>query len=164
MLLLNFNKLNLVFTLRLNNNSDGAFPSERRKKEILMVICVHNVTNKILSQDSNYIVDMVMLQKIGNSSSSNLNEVIKAVLNFFFLQKHFARTKSTKSTKTQPSKSTKRYKRTKMKNALKKRLKVKKSLICLFAFWCFLCTRRKENRRKRKVPQCRCTKCRSPHN
>ena len=49
-----------------------------------MVICVHNVTNKILSQDSNYIVDMVMLQKIGNSSSSNLNEVIKAVLNFFF--------------------------------------------------------------------------------
>ena len=27
---------------------------------------------------------MVMLQKIGNSSSSNLNEVIKAVLNFFF--------------------------------------------------------------------------------
>ena len=84
MLLFNFNKLNLVFTLRLNNNSDGAFPSERRKKEILMVICVHNVTNKILSQDSNYIVDMVMLQKIGNSSSSNLNEVIKAVLNFFF--------------------------------------------------------------------------------
>ena len=89
MLLFNFNKLNLVFTLRLNNNSDGAFPSERRKKEILMVICVHNVTNKILSQDSNYIVDMVMLQKIGNSSSSNLNEVIKAVLNFFFFTKTF---------------------------------------------------------------------------
>ena len=84
MLLFNFNKLYLVFTLRLNNNSDGAFPSERRKKEILMVICVHNVTNKILSQDSNYIVDMVMLQKIGNCSSSNLNEVIKAVLNHFF--------------------------------------------------------------------------------
>ena len=83
-----------------------------------MVICVHNVTNKILSQDSNYIVDMVMLQKIGNSSSSNLNEVIKAVLNFF-LQQHFARTKSTKSTKAQPSKSPKRYERTKIKNTLK---------------------------------------------
>ena len=52
-------------------------------------------------------------------TSSNINEVIRAVLNFllFFLQKDFARTKSTtsskstkstKSTKTQPSKSTKR--------------------------------------------------------
>ena len=44
--------------------------------------------------------------------SSNVNEVIRAVLNSlffyycFFLRKDFARTKSTKSTKTQPSKST----------------------------------------------------------
>ena len=55
--------------------------------------------------------------------SSNVNEVIRAILNplfHFFLQKDFARTKSTKSTKTQPSKSTKRYKRTKIKNVLKK--------------------------------------------
>ena len=38
----------------------------------------------------------------------NINEVIRAVLNsLFFLQKYFARTKSTKSTKTQPNKSTK---------------------------------------------------------
>ena len=101
MLLFNFNKLNLVFTLRLNNNSDGAFPSERRKKEILMVICVHNVTNKILSQDSNYIVDMVMLQKIGNSSSRNLNEVIKAVLNFFFYNNILHAPKAPKAPKAQ---------------------------------------------------------------
>ena len=49
------------------------------------------------------------------SISSNVNEVIRAVLNSFFLRKDFARTKSTKSTKstkTQQSKSTKRYKKT----------------------------------------------------
>ena len=38
-----------------------------------------------------------------NPRSSNINEVIRAVLNslfiYFFLQKDFARTKSTKSTK-----------------------------------------------------------------
>ena len=61
--------------------------------------------------------------------SSNVNEVIRSVLNssFFFLRKDFARTKSTKntkntkstkSTKTQPSKNTKRCKQTK-KNASK---------------------------------------------
>ena len=44
--------------------------------------------------------------------SSNVNEVIRVVLNslFSFLRKDFARTKSTKSTKTQPSKSAKHYK------------------------------------------------------
>ena len=58
------------------------------------------------------------LKRKGNMSS-NVNEVIRAVLNsLFFLRKDFARTKSikstkiTKSTKTQPGKSTKRYKRT----------------------------------------------------
>ena len=66
-----------------------------------MVICVHNVTNKILSQDSNYIVDMVMLQKIGNSSSSNLNEVIKAVLNFFFYNNILHAPKAPKAPKAQ---------------------------------------------------------------
>ena len=44
--------------------------------------------------------------------SSNINEVIKAVLNsYFFLRKHFAHTKSTKGTKsTKSTKSTKRDK------------------------------------------------------
>ena len=46
--------------------------------------------------------------------SSNINEVIKAVLNFsFFLRKDFVSTKSTKSTKnTKNTKSTKKGKKT----------------------------------------------------
>ena len=63
--------------------------------------------------------------------------VIKTVLAFLFsfLQKDFTNTKKHKSTK--------RYKQTKIKNALKKHLKGKKSLTCLFAFcafaWLCLC-------------------------
>ena len=50
--------------------------------------------------------------------SSNINEVVRTVLNFlfyffFFLQKDFARTKSTKSSKS--TKSTKRHKDTQAK-------------------------------------------------
>ena len=46
--------------------------------------------------------------------SGNISEVIKAVLNFlFFLQKDFARTKSTKKPKS--TKSTKRHKNTRQK-------------------------------------------------
>ena len=33
-----------------------------------VIIYVHDVTNKILSRDSNYIVDVVMWSKFGNSS------------------------------------------------------------------------------------------------
>ena len=108
---------------------------------------------------------------------SNVNEVIRAVLNsLFFLQKDFARTKITKSTKsTESTKSTKVQRRKqakaqnatreqKLKSALKKHLSGKRSLIRLFAFLCFLCARRKENRKKRKKPQCKCTKYRCPHN
>ena len=88
-------------------------------------------------------------------SSSNINEIIRAVLNslfFLFLRKDFAHTKSTKSTKstkTQPNKNTNRYKRAKIKNVLKKHRRGEKSLICLFSFSCFLRTRRKENRKKK---------------
>ena len=46
--------------------------------------------------------------------SSNINEVIRAVLHFLiFLRKYFARTKSTKSTES--TKSTKRHKGTQAK-------------------------------------------------
>ena len=94
--------------------------------------------------------------------SSNINEVIRAVLNpllFFYEkilhspkhQKHkkalnasTAQKKKKKpkhqkhrSTKTQPSKSTNRYKRIKIKNALKKHLRGEKLLIRLFAFVLF---------------------------
>ena len=40
-----------------------------------VIISVNDVTNKILSRDSNYIVDMFMWPKIGNSSIS-MREVI----------------------------------------------------------------------------------------
>ena len=48
---------------------------------------------------------MIIEKDCDNSKfSSNINEVIKAVLNslFFFLRKDFPRTKSTKSTKSIP--------------------------------------------------------------
>ena len=93
--------------------------------------------------------------------SSNVNEVIRTVLNSFFnkkishaqkAQKVQKAQKAQKSTKTQPSKSTKRYKRAKIKNALKKTSKGEKSLIRLFAFLYFLSARGKENSKKRKFP------------
>ena len=74
--------------------------------------------------------------------SSNVNEVIRAVLNslffyfLFFLQKDFARTKSTKkhknlkkvqkAQKRNQAKAQNANKRTKIKNALKKHLRGKK--------------------------------------
>ena len=60
--------------------------------------------------------------------SSNINEVIRPVLNFFYdkilqaqkAQKEYKAPKSTKSIKTQPGKSKKNVnKRTKIRNALK---------------------------------------------
>ena len=102
--------------------------------------------------------------------SSNINEVIRAVLNplLFFYEKisHSPKAKKAqkalkgqkvqkapkvkhRSTKTQSSKSTKCYKQTKIKNTLKKHLRGKKLLILLFAFLCFSCARRKKNRKKK---------------
>ena len=64
-------------------------------------------------------------------ASSNINEIIKAILNFF-IQKFYNHKKAQNA-----------YKRTKIKNALKKHLRGKKSLIPLFAFcafaWVSLC-------------------------
>ena len=45
-----------------------------------IIIPADDVTNKILSQDSNYIVDVFMLPKFGNSSIS-MREVINHNLN-----------------------------------------------------------------------------------
>ena len=44
-----------------------------------VIISVHDVTNKNLSRDSNYIVDLVIWRKFGNSSIS-MREVITLVL------------------------------------------------------------------------------------
>ena len=40
-----------------------------------VIISVHDVTSKILSRDSNYIIDVVMWPKFGNSSIS-MREVL----------------------------------------------------------------------------------------
>ena len=44
-------------------------------KDYDVIISVHDVTNKFLSRESNYIVDVVLRSKFGNSSIS-LREVI----------------------------------------------------------------------------------------
>ena len=51
-----------------------------------IIISVHDVTNKILSRDSNYIIDVVMWPKFGNSSVS-MGEVIKTSILWRFDQK-----------------------------------------------------------------------------
>ena len=45
-----------------------------------VIIYVHYVTSKILSRDSNYIVDMVMWPKFGNSSISMREVIITLIL------------------------------------------------------------------------------------
>ena len=83
--------------------------------------------------------------------SSNINEVIQTVLNFllFFYEKILHAQRSTKNHQKheQHKNATKQKhknanKQTKIKNALKKHLRGKNSLIHLFAF---LCLRRKKS-------------------
>ena len=50
------------------------------KKGYDVIISVHDVTNKILSRDSNYIVDVVMWPKFGNSSISMREVIITSIL------------------------------------------------------------------------------------
>ena len=45
-----------------------------------VIISVHDVTNKILSRDSNYIIDVVMWPKFGNSSICIREVIITSVL------------------------------------------------------------------------------------
>ena len=49
-------------------------------KDYHFVIYVHDVTNKILSRDSNYIVDVVIWPKFGNSSISTREVIITSIL------------------------------------------------------------------------------------
>ena len=44
------------------------------------IISAHDVTNKIVSRDSNYIVDVVMWPNFGNSSISMRDIIITSVL------------------------------------------------------------------------------------
>ena len=41
-----------------------------------VILSVHDVTSKILSRHSNYVVDVVMWQKFGNSSISMREDII----------------------------------------------------------------------------------------
>ena len=41
-----------------------------QNKSYDVIVCVHDVTNKLLSHESNYIVDMVIWPKFGSSSVS----------------------------------------------------------------------------------------------
>ena len=45
-----------------------------------VIIYIHDVTNKILSRDSNYIVDVVMRPKFGNSNISMREVIIISIL------------------------------------------------------------------------------------
>ena len=45
-----------------------------------VIISVHDVTSKILSRDSNYIVDVVMWTKFGNSSVSMREVIVTSIL------------------------------------------------------------------------------------
>ena len=49
------------------------------KKGYDVIIFVNDVTNKILSRDSNYIVDVVMWPKFGNSSISMREVIITSI-------------------------------------------------------------------------------------
>ena len=54
-----------------------------------LTISVHDVTNKTLSHDSNYTVDVVMQPKFGNSSISMREVVITSTLQGFDQENHF---------------------------------------------------------------------------
>ena len=45
-----------------------------------VVISVPDVTNKILARDPNYIVDLIIWPKSGNSSSSTRDVIITSIL------------------------------------------------------------------------------------
>ena len=49
-------------------------------KSFDVIIFVHNVTNKILSRYSNYIVDVVILPKFGNSCIFTTEVIITLIL------------------------------------------------------------------------------------
>ena len=50
------------------------------KKDNDVVIAIHDVTNKILSLNSNYIVDVAMWPKFGKSSISMRKVIIASIL------------------------------------------------------------------------------------
>ena len=54
-----------------------------------VIISVYDATNKILTRDSNYIIDLVIWPKFGSSSISMTKVIIISVLYGFDLKNHF---------------------------------------------------------------------------
>ena len=85
-------------------------------------------------------------------ASSNVNEIIRAVLNsliFFFFYKKILHAAKAQKHKDGTKQENKTLQANKNEKCAQKHLRGKKSHIRLFVF---LCARRKENRKKRKVP------------
>ena len=53
------------------------------------IISVHDITNKIMLGASNYIVDVVMWPKFGNSSISMREVIMNSILKGFYQKNHF---------------------------------------------------------------------------
>ena len=49
-------------------------------KDYDVIISVHNITNKMLSRDSNYVADLAMWPKLSNSSTSMEEFIITSIL------------------------------------------------------------------------------------
>ena len=49
-------------------------------KSYYILVSVHDVTNKILLRDSNYIVNVVIWSKFGDSGTSNKEVIIMSIL------------------------------------------------------------------------------------
>ena len=58
-------------------------------KSYYVLVSVHVVTNKILLRDSNYLVDVVMWPKFGNSGTSIKEAIIVSILSGLFQKNHF---------------------------------------------------------------------------
>ena len=63
-----------------NGYSRSSWNNGILKKGYDLIICVYDVTNKILPRDLNYIVDWVMSPKFGNSSISLREIIITSIL------------------------------------------------------------------------------------
>ena len=56
-----------------------------------VIIYVHDVTSKILSPDSNYIIDVVMWPKFGNSGIFKREVIVTSILYEFHQKNNFLR-------------------------------------------------------------------------
>ena len=89
--------------------------------------------------------------------SSNVNEIIRAVLNSFFYKKILHAPKAQKHKDATKQKHN-TLQANKNKNTLKKHLRGKRSLIRVFGFCAFCAREEKKIEKREKSPECKCTK------